>query len=269
MIEPKRVGRFLATDQWGHVQPDVSVELIGLHWRPLVEFVASALTARDGVLSVYVRGSIPRGLAVPGVSDVDFIYLSELAFELADLALEEEVKARFPLVAELKLFRLSRAEFNRTHPPQRRPYFHMLIKTQSLRLAGEDLVKHVEPFKIGLDMVSHIFALANEFARSRQWLSKLPPLIPDDQKTEIERSVRRWISKRIVRAGFEATMDRTDRYTRDLYLCYEQFCSFYPRRASQMYDVLKNSLNGGENVASYAELVRFLTSEGDRLLATR
>jgi hypothetical protein len=33
--------------------------------------------------------------------------------------------------------------------------------------------------------------------------------------------------------------------------------------------VLKNSLNGGENVASYAELVRFLTSEGDRLLATR
>ena len=269
MIEPRRIGRFLATDSLGYVQPDVAIDLIGSVWSPLVDFVVGALMKRNGVRAVYLRGSIPRGLAIENFSDADFIYFSDTDFERADSIVEETAKANFPIVSELKLFRLDRAIFDKIHHPQRRPYFHMLIKTQSLLLAGDDIAKHIEPFKIGPEMVSHVFALENEFAKSQQWLLNLPASIPNEQKNSIEPSVRRWISKRIVRSGFEVTMNRTDRFTRDLYLCYEQFLMFYPEHAKQMYQVLVNCLNGDRSAAKYGELVQFLTKEGLRLLADK
>jgi hypothetical protein len=267
MIEPRRIGRFLVTDGLGYVQPDVAIDLIGSVWRPLVDFVVSDLMNRNCVRAVYLRGSIPRGLAIENVSDADFIYFSDTDFERADSVVEETAKANFPVVPELKLFRLSRAEFDKIHRPQQRPYFHMLIKTQSLFLAGDDVAKHIEPFRIGPEMVSHIFALENEFAKSQQWLMNLPASIPDEQRKTIERSMRRWISKRILRSGFEVTMNRTGRFTRDIYLCYEQFSMFYPEHARQMYQVLVNCLNGDHSAAKYGELVQFLAGEGLHLLA--
>jgi len=266
MIEPQRIGRFLATDELGYVKPDVAMDLIGPVWRPFVDFVAGALMRRNGVYSVYIRGSIPRGLAIENISDADFIYISEQDFERQDHAMEVAAKARFPFARDIKVFRLSRAEFRKIHHPQRRPYFHMLLKTQSLFLAGEDVTKSIEPFKLGPDMVSHVFALASEFAKSQAWLSRLPAALPDQQKQSLERSMHVWICKRIARSGFEVTMNRTDRFTRDLYLCYEQFAEFYPERAEQMYDVLVNCLTGEKNPAPYGELVEFLVREGLRLL---
>ena len=82
MIEPRRIGRFLTVDQFGHVQPDVAVDRIGDPWRTVVEFVVRSLMQRKGVRSVYIRGSIPRGLAIENVSDADFMYFSEVSFEL-------------------------------------------------------------------------------------------------------------------------------------------------------------------------------------------
>jgi hypothetical protein len=266
MIAPRRIGRFLVTDSLGYVQPDVALGLIGSAWRPLVDFVVAALMNRNGVRAVYLRGSIPRGLAIEKVSDADFIYFSDTDFERADSVVEETAKANFPIVSELKIFRLNRATFDKIHHPQQRPYFHMLIKTQSLFLTGDDVAQYIEPFRIGPEMVSHVFALQNEFAKSQHWLETLPASMPNEQKDTIERSVRRWISKRIVRSGFEVTMNRADHFTRDLYLCYEQFAMFYPEHAKQMYHVLVNCLNGDHSAAKYSELVQFLAGQGLRLL---
>jgi uncharacterized protein len=269
MIEPRRIGRFLVTDGMGYVRPDVSIDLIGHVWKPLVDFVVEALIDRIDVRAVYIRGSIPRGLAIENFSDADFIYFSETRNERVDSLVEEAAKARFPQVSDLKLFRLGRVEFDRVHYPQRRPYFHMLIKTQGLFLAGDDVTKNIEPFKIGAEMVSHVFALTNEFSRSLQLPQKLPASMSDQQKKEIERYMRRWICKRILRSGFEVIMDRTDRFTRDLYLCHEEFARFYPEHAAQMHRVLVNCLNGDDDPAQYQALVKLLANEASRLLARR
>lgn len=110
-------------------------------------------------------------------------------------------------------------------------------------------------------MVSHVFSLASEFSRLPRWLE-------EDRKMCAEQSLRhQWFSRRIVRSGFEVTMDRNDCFTRDLYLCYEQFAKFYPARAKQMYRVLINCLNGADSPLQYGELVSFLANEGSRLLA--
>jgi uncharacterized protein len=259
MIEPQRIGRFLYVDEFGYVQPDVAIDRVDKIWTPFIEALLRALTKRQGGRSVYLRGSIPRGLAIENVSDADVIYFSEFNFDSADSALEKAVEAEFPFLKGLELFRLDRSTFNRVNHPKQRPYFHMLLRTQSLLLAGDDLTRDIEPFKIGPDMVSHVFSLEKEF-------SGLPGRLDAAPRAGVERTMRQWFSRRIVRSGFEVTMDRSHCFTRDLYLCYEQFARFYPQRSKQMYQVLVNCLNGEENPVQYSELVTFLANESSRLL---
>lgn len=258
MIEPRRIGRFLGVDKFGHVIPDVAADRVSPAWAPLVTFVREALMRRPGVRAVYLRGSIPRGLAIENASDADFIYFSETDFDSADIELERAVETQFAFVKGLELFRLDRATFNRIRAFQTRPYYHMLLKTQCLFLAGDDVATDIAPFRIGADLVSHVFALASDFAR-------LPGLLERGRDSGVEQSMHRWFSRRIVRAAFEVTMDRSDRFTRDLYLCWEQFGEFYPDRSEQMFRVLINCLNGEESPLRYGELVAFLTREAGRL----
>jgi hypothetical protein len=265
VIQPRRIGRYLTVDRFGYVQPDVALDLIGETWKPLVDFVTRSLMNRRDIHSVYLRGSIPRGLAIENVSDADFVYISERNFDQADAALEEAVIAGFPFIKRLNLFRLNRTELDKVHHPQRRPYFHMLLKTQSLFLAGNDVAKDIEPFKPGPDMVSHVFWLMVEFLKTPILTSKISSKLEESQRAVVERTARQWISKRIVRSGFEITMDRDNRFTRDLYFCYEAFSASYQRQAELMFKVLINSLNGNEDPMIYNELVIFLVKEGARL----
>ncbi len=260
MIQPQRIGRYLTVDECGYVVPDVAADRIGAIWKPLVTFVRDTLIGRKGVRSVYLRGSIARGLAMENVSDADFIYLSETAFEWADVQLERAVETKFAFVKGLELSRLDRSTLEKVGPRQRRPYFHMLLKTQCLFLAGEDIARDIPLVKIGPEMVSHAFSLQGDFSR-------LPSLLEEGRKIGVERAMHQWFSRRIVRSGFEVTLDRNDRFTRDLYLCYEQFARFYPSRAGEMFRVLVNCLNGGESPLHYAELVRHLAEESARLTA--
>jgi uncharacterized protein len=268
VIHPQRIGRFLHADRFGYVQPDVAMALVGSTWKPLVDFVTNSLMMRKDIRSVYLRGSIPRGLAIEDVSDADFSYISERDFAREDAILETSVKTKFAFVREVKIFRLNRTELDKVHHPQRRPYFHMLLKTQSLFLAGDDITRNIEPFRLGPDMVSHVFWLADEFFKTPILVSKMSSMLEESQKAVIERSARRWISKRIVRSGFEITLDRNNRFTRDLYLCYEEFSRLYPAQSKQMYRTLINSLNGNDDPIVHRELVAFLTGEAARLHTT-
>ncbi len=258
MIQPQRIGRYLGVDEFGYVKPDVAVDLIADVWKPLVAFVRDALMDRRGVRSVYLRGSIPRGLAIENISDADFFYFSETDFDPADIELASIVGTNFAIVNGLELSRLDRATFDKIHAYQKRPYFHMLLKTQCLFLAGDDIARDIKPFQIGPEMVSHVFSLQSEFSRLPSWLE-------EGRGSGVEQSIHQWFSRRIVRSGFEVTMDRSDRFTRDLYLCYDQFAQFYPEWSERMFRVLINSLNGRESSLQYRELVAFLATEGARL----
>ena len=260
MIQPQRIGRFLGVDDLGYVEPDVAIDNVGAIWKPLVAFVRDVLMNRQGVRSVYIRGSIPRGLAIENISDADFIYFSETNFEAADIELERTIEAKFAFVNGLELSRLDRTAFDKIRASQKRPYFHMLLKTQCLFLAGDDIARDIKPFQIGPEMVSHVFSLESEFSRLPRWLEQA-------RKSGVEQSMRQWFSRKIVRSGFEVTMDRSNCFTRDLYLCYEQFAQFYPAWSEQMFRVLVNCLNGGESPLQYREVVAFLVGESARLYA--
>jgi hypothetical protein len=110
--------------------PDVAADRIGAIWKLLVAFVLDALMSRQGVRAVYLRGWIRRGLAIENVSDADFFDFSEANFDAVDMDLEKAVKSMFPFAMGLELSRLDQATFNKIRRPQRRPYFHVLLKRQ-------------------------------------------------------------------------------------------------------------------------------------------
>ncbi len=240
MTEPKRIGRFLFADKAGFLQADVSKENISSEWMPALDFIVESLRRAESVQSIYIRGSIPRGLAIAGTSDADFIYISEFENESLEKEIAKTVAINFPIVTKVELARIDQAKLSRIGKgSRRRPYYHMLLKTQSLCLAGNDINREILPFKIGSDLASHIFSLKEEFVA-------LPAMIAEDIRLgESPRRAIQWFSRRLVRSGLEVTLNRADRFTRDLYLCYEQFSDFYPRYSGSMYQVLNLPRFGG------------------------
>jgi hypothetical protein len=105
MIAPKRVGRFLETDAFGNLVPDVSDEKIGDQWRPIVE-------------PACIRGSVPRGLAIEGISDVNFLNVSPTDLNELEETLAQDIGRQFPLARELEFSRIDHESLLRAHPHQ-------------------------------------------------------------------------------------------------------------------------------------------------------
>lgn len=49
--------------------------------------------------------------------------------------------------------------------------------------------------------------------------------------------------KRILRTGHELVAERSVRFTRDLYRCWEGFGEYYPEKKNEMYHVLDLAIN--------------------------
>lgn len=260
MIKPKRLGRFLQVDSKGFIVPDVSLASIQPHWRPLVDHATKRLMAIPGVTAVYIRGSIPRGLAQDGYSDADFLCPTDsndcrIGPEVE--ALDRELQSLFPQCRGLEVSNLTPQKLAHINECQTRPYQHMLLKTQALCLAGPDICTTIVPFSPDVEMVSHTFHLERDFAEYLKWQTEEGANIAE---------VRRWMSRRIVRAGLEITLNRQLRFTRDLYLCYEVFSEFYPQHQQTMFTILQNALNGHLPLEPYQSFISFLQAEAQNLL---
>src|SRR5689334_19233370 len=85
MPEPvpiQALGRFLALDAEGWVVNEASVAKIGQPWAAALADVTAACIERYGARlhSLYVRGSVATGQAIPGRSDLDAVALLRHGF---------------------------------------------------------------------------------------------------------------------------------------------------------------------------------------------
>lgn len=253
-IQPQKIGRYLKTDENGFIIPDVSWNNITNEWLEVVHFLINKLTNYNDLTSLYIRGSVPRGLALKDVSDVDLIYFSDTKIEKLEQELNLQLKQHFPFIRGLELVRLDKKLFTTIYPPQSRPYFQMLLKTQALLLWGDDQTKDLPAFKPGIEMISHAFALKKEF-------QKLPTWINEDEDQAAKNETIKWFFRRLVRSGLEITLDNHHQYTRDLYFCYEIFANAYPDKEPIMKLALENSLNAHHELNLFSDLVEFIQDE--------
>ncbi len=269
MVKILPIGHLIGIDQNGYLINDCDASRISSPWLGLVEaWKAGCLDLwGDRLHSLYLRGSVPRGMAMPKLSDLDGVVIlqdsppassptvtaTETARRLATLTQRLLRQYRFCRNIETVIF--SHSEI------QALPVWQAFLKVCGLCIYGENLQPHWPPVQPGPLLVSHAFDLAEDLAAVQSYLRTLPA-----HHCQFEAQVKQqcaWISRRLVRVGFELIMEQEQAYTRDLYPCYQRFAAHFPALEPQMRQALTLAIAPSRHRAG---LLLFLAHLGEPLL---
>jgi len=255
----RQIGKPMLPDSEGFLGNEARISKIPALWSEAVEHVQKAYIEHHGpqIRSLYLRGSLPRGEAFEGISDIDTFSIVDRVPDVSELAwipdFKRSMKKKFPFIGDIEI-----------HFFPYESLVHALgylslrftIKHLSACLWGEDLSEQFPRFKPSLKIAFafHGF-LGREIRETLSWLSEPRP----------PRGVQKacsWIMKRIVRTGASILMEQENAYVRDLYPCYEIFSRHYPEREPEMRQALEWAV---EPSADTPTIARFLGSFGSWL----
>lgn len=233
-IQP--IGQFLSMDKDGFIFNDLKLENIQPIWNEPIQLIIQQYHEyyNKKLHSIYLRGSISRDLAVPNVSDIDtfaLVYSDHfIRWKNSDIQeeIEEKVQAKFPFVngVEMNIASLDDEFYLKNSR------LAMIIQTQSLCLDGVNISKKSSKFR------------PTDLCLNKKWfaedLNDFNKKI-GDQKIRLEDC--RAIMKIIIRVGFELVVEREQRFTPDLYLCYRTFSKYYINKEKEMRQALVYFLN--------------------------
>lgn len=246
----RKIGTILQTDANGYIIKIASANKIQSKWQPAVDEAVEAYKQHldDNLHSVYVRGSVARGEAMDDISDIDTVALitTDNSIDMGwAVDFEHNLVKEFPFVngVEIKAFQMDDLD--------RKTQF--MLKTQAVCVYGEDITETLPKMKPGVDAVNHAFLLEKRINQTIESLKKTndPP--------RIQQSCT-WIMKRIVRTGCELVMERSQKYTRDLYPCYELFAEYYPEKSDDMYRALELAINPSNDADEIIEVLQGIGS---------
>ncbi len=245
------IGHAQPVDAAGCIVNPCAPNLITAPWQPAVyELLTGCRQTLGPVLhSLYLRGSVPRGLAIDGVSDLDAIALvhgAPAGVENWVRSMDARVRAVHPGCrgVELRLWPLQGlARLTPQHPAR------FLLKTQALCLWGPDVAAPWPSVPLE-DARIVLAALPSALARMRAALHR-------HSGAEVAQRRERcgWLAKKIVRAGFELVALEEQAYTRDLHPCWEAFSRHHPQQAGPMREVLALALEPTANVHRIASAI--------------
>ncbi|HEY0980295.1 MAG TPA: nucleotidyltransferase [Candidatus Paceibacterota bacterium] len=234
--EVQAIGSFLQTDTDGFIVNTTSPEKIQAAWMPAVEMVKDAYQKHLGehLHSVYIRGSVAKGQAINNISDIDSFAVVTVSYDDVDIQWSkdfvEKVKKQFPFIVGVEIGVVPLEEIPDSKGDR------IMIKTQSICVYGNNLFSTLPALKPGVDTAQHFEGIEREINKTKEWLQE------ERSEEEIKRRCT-WIMKRIIRSGFELVMERSQKYTRDLYPCYEEFSKYYPEKKEEMYKALELAVN--------------------------
>lgn len=258
----RRIGTYLHADAAGLLPGRAPGYRIQEPWAPPTQQLVELYLGEWGaeLHSVYIRGSVARSLAIPGVSDIDSFGVLNPGVVITDPrrlptwseAVSHEVEERFPFAAgvEVDLVPFEMA-LDRTN------YYAFALKTEAVCVHGESLADRLEPFTLNeanfqtRHFREHLDVFINEY-----------PVEPANERPAFVA----WLAKRFLRLGMELVMEKENRYTRDLYLCYESFARQHEAHAESMRRALELAVNPVANEGAAAFLREFgewLAAEAD------
>lgn len=223
-------------DADGYVMNRCSLDKIDPIWFPLIEEAVDAMESMWGeqLIGVYLRGSVPAGTAVAGISDLDVFgmlkWRGDEPFVRWESRPELEEKAAslqksYSFAAGVELM----AAHHDPDFPGRNPELKMVLKTQSLCLRGHDLAATIPRYRPGKEMMIHRRWYAQDRAHFRSLADPTPAQI-------------RSFMKALIRTGFELVMEREGRFATDLYPCWQAFAQHEPQHAAAMEQALRTFL---------------------------
>ncbi|MGH3544598.1 MAG: hypothetical protein ACRDPW_01495 [Mycobacteriales bacterium] len=220
-------------DRDGYISREGAMERVPIAYLLLVEAAQNRIAAIFGsrLHSAYLYGSIPRGTAVTGVSDLDVL----LAFHAEPTdedrtdaaALEVELAEQFPLIVHAGL---------ETHglptllsEDERYNCGFWLACLCTPLLGGVDVVSRLPRYRptrlLALetngDLAAVLVRLGNQYRAART----------DREREKLCRA----LARKLVRTAFTLVMPRWNGWSSDLSTCAEVFADYYPRRARQVW----------------------------------
>ncbi|MEO3751395.1 nucleotidyltransferase domain-containing protein [Streptomyces sp. B6B3] len=224
-------GRGLDPD--GTIAREGALDRVSATFEPVVEAARSRVAGTFGggrLHSAYLYGSVPRGAALPGISDLDVLLVlhdEPTDVDRADAhAVEAALDAAFPQIDGVGIGLLSTRTVLSDLERHDLGFFVACLCTP---LLGEDLARHLPRYR-----PTPLLA--------RETNGDLALLLPDWRAraaaagTEAERkTLSRSVGRRLVRTGFTLVMPRWGGWTSDLAESADLFARYYPDHADQMH----------------------------------
>ena len=239
--EIQDIGSYFDVSPEGTIINPASQEKIPENWKAPVEKTVEIYKSHygDKLVSVYIRGSVTRGKAIDGVSDIDSIAIVDLdSNELEDISwsnpLQKEILAAYPFVQRVEIDPVSLTDF------KERNDIPIVLATQSVCIYGKDIAEDLPPLHPGKEIFLHLPAM-------EQIVAKWTKRIEESSDSEATKRIVSSVMKRRVRSGSELTAERSQKYTRDLYPSWKVFAEYYSEKAAEMRQALEFSINPTDN----------------------
>ncbi|MEU9974075.1 nucleotidyltransferase domain-containing protein [Streptomyces sp. NPDC051014] len=219
-------------DPLGFIEREGSHARVPLVFRPVVAAVRDRLLEVFGARldSAYLYGSVPRGTARTGRSDLDLVVVlrAEPAGGERDTAraLGEAVDKEFPQIDGVGILLYSRA---RVLDERERYDVGWFVACQCTPLLGEDLAEFLPRYRPDSLLARETNGdLADLLPRWRRRIATA------GDSEEALRPLVRFMSRHLVRTGFTLVMPRWNGWTSDLREMAEAFAGSYPERGGQL-----------------------------------
>lgn len=214
-------------DELGFIRNDYSVDKIQPEFKPVVDSMVQQLTQRfpEQIDGIYLYGSIPRGTAVVGRSDLDVsIILNTPITESAKRIFQElstAIPNRHPEISKIDI---DPGYLNTIQKPEELYYWQFWLKHCCCCVWGNDraisFVKHQPKLEIALALNGELPAFLGQMADS---FSKM-----DDE------AVAKIIGKKLVRAAYYFIAAKDESWYIDLAQCAQAAKEHYP---DQQHDI--------------------------------
>lgn len=258
MKEVKRIGDVCKVDADGVILNSSSMNNVSANFKNAIFFFKGALLScfQDEIHSVYVRGSVPRGFGIEGVSDVDTILITVSKEEKISALdkIEQELIERYPFVNGVEMSVFSLEEVLETSHFAIIPF---MIKTHSICIYGDNLQKKLPQYRADKALANaHIYHLKPLLLQAKD------ELVGNEDPEDVKDCCV-WIMKIIIRCGLAFVIEGEQTYTRDLYPAYELFTKHYPEKEGEMRKALQYAVNPSEDIEA---ILAFLDSFGDWMI---
>jgi len=236
MNEVTKTGTFLPLDENGYLISDAAFDKIVSPWREAVDYARQLEVCRlgDRLHSLYLRGSVPRGRALIGRSDLDLfaVLFDDASASSIKPPYFDDFLIRFPFAASIESSHITLADI---HGPFH--YYRFVVKVSAVCIHGEDLLPQIPPYTSDAPIAEEWFRIFPHLVD--QFVSHLRASTNDETNNRLCHDMM----KAFLRAGMLLVMKRRRAYTRDLYPSYQCFSSYYPAKEPAMRSCLELAVN--------------------------
>lgn len=231
-IKIQEIGSFFETDKDGYIINSASKNKIAEKYWPVLNDIVELYKQEFGekLISVYLRGSVAKGTAIDGIADIDTFALvndNDINLKRDWKLLKKEIYKKYPQYDDIEMGATPSFDIERG--------FEILLH-QSVAIYGNEIT--VPQKKIDSQFAMHAPRLDRRLEKFDSWI----------KTGNFDKRRCTWFMKTLLRTGLELTLDKAQKYSRDLYPCYQLFSEYYPEKELDMKKVLYLALNPIDDV---------------------